>query len=443
MGIIAPFLAFIVIGFAAAVTITGTFFSESEHVLEARVEHAERLTEQRGTKLEVISTTYTGPQVAVVLRNVGRVPLRHFASWNVWASFHETDGTFHPERLTYTTAASPASDQWTVQGVYLDAALAKAEASQPGILDPSEEVKLLLQLSPAAVDPQANNATVGLPVGATAKLAFTWEALADGLGDVNAGGALTNDGTYVYGLRGDGTNAFWRFDVAANSWSALANAPWTLTGGGSVAYAKDAGAGYVYAFRGEDQFDFDRYSIADNNWAAMATPPVDTDDGAALAWDGVNTIYAFRGDLSTDFWAYDIPGNTWTALANAPNDLDGGGALVYVGGYVFGMRGNTSQAFWRYDPKANAWTVVADTPANVTGGGALAADGTDIYAFRGGSQNDFWKYSVARNTWTVLPNTPAIVDWGGALTVKNGTLYGFRGNNLRDFWQYTLPVYTP
>ena len=296
MGILVPLLAFIAPGFVGAVTVSGTFLNETGQVLEARVQHADREAELEDTRLELISAAYTSPAVEAVFRNTGRVPLRDFPSWDVWTSFHEAAGTFHPERLTYTSAAPAAAGEWRVAGIYLDAASFNAEAHQPGIFDPSEEIKLEVTLSATDDDPEANHVTLGLPVGATATIAFTWEALADTPSDVNSGGSLTNDGTYVYGMRGDNANDFWRYDASTNAWTALTDVPFTPTAGGAIVYAKDTGLGYVYAFRGEDRDDFWRYSIADDDWTRMADPPLDTDDGAALTWDGVNTLYAFRGD---------------------------------------------------------------------------------------------------------------------------------------------------
>ena len=43
-------------------------------------------------------------------------------------------------------------------------------------------------------------------------------------GTVKQGGALTTDGAgTIYALRGDGTQAFWAYDVATDTWTAKAN----------------------------------------------------------------------------------------------------------------------------------------------------------------------------------------------------------------------------
>jgi hypothetical protein len=55
---------------------------------------------------------------------------------------------------------------------------------------------------------------------------------------VKEGGALTYDGSsYIYAFRGHDTRAFWRYDISADSWSALADAPDRVKEGGALAYA--------------------------------------------------------------------------------------------------------------------------------------------------------------------------------------------------------------
>ena len=60
-------------------------------------------------------------------------------------------------------------------------------------------------------------------------------------GDVKL--ALSGNG-YVYAFKGNNTKTFWRYDVAANSWTALADAPQNVGAGGALAYD---GNNYIYA----------------------------------------------------------------------------------------------------------------------------------------------------------------------------------------------------
>ena len=54
-------------------------------------------------------------------------------------------------------------------------------------------------------------------------------------GNVAAGGALTTDGTYLYAFQGK-TNAFWRYDLAADTWTTLAPFAATTDQGGALVF---------------------------------------------------------------------------------------------------------------------------------------------------------------------------------------------------------------
>jgi hypothetical protein len=164
-------------------------------------------------------------------------------------------------------------------------------------------------------------------------------------GPVTAGAALTTDGTaYIYALQGSGTKTFWRYNVAANTWTDFTPAalPDKVGWGGALTLVGN----FVYAFAGSGKANLYRYDIQNNFWSksgtAPPTPPLKSPPGAvaaggALTTDGTNNLYAFQGQTSA-FWKYDIAANTWTALAQfgtpaaAALTTDQGGALVFVQG---------------------------------------------------------------------------------------------------------------
>ncbi|MDA0798903.1 MAG: hypothetical protein O2826_03575 [Chloroflexi bacterium] len=443
MGIMPPLLAFLGLALAAVITVTGTFVGGSNEVLDARLQDAERTAALNGTSIELVAATYSGDVATLTFRNVGRVPLRATDSWDVWVSTHDASGNYNPEQLTRSTTASASADEWVLGGIYLDAASQATESTYPGILNPSEEMVLTLNVEPDAADPEANLATLALPIGASARVALTWQAVATTPADAGAGASLATNGTYVYAMGGNATNALWRYDATADSWSTLAVVPFSPTAGGALAYATDAGVGYLYALEGQNQVSFERYDIGGNTWLTLANAPANADDGASLAWDGENTIYALRGQATVDFWSYNISGNAWSTRVNAPGTVQQGGALVYLAGSLYALGGNGTTAFWKYTVSGGAWTTLSTAPATVSNGGALTTDGTDLYAMRGGTQSTFWKYSVARDTWTEYPNAPAAVDWGGSVTVLGTKVYGLGGNTTNAFWKYPLPAYAP
>ena len=83
--------------------------------------------------------------------------------------------------------------------------------------------------------------------------------------------------------------------------------------GGALVYLNVGGTKYVYATMGGNKA-FKRYDVAANTWTAMADAPHNVKKGGALTTDGTN-IYALRGDKHKEFFRYNVAANTWTALA--------------------------------------------------------------------------------------------------------------------------------
>ncbi len=252
----------------------------------------------------------------------------------------------------------------------------------------------------------------------------TWSPLADAPFYVGAGGALAYDGSnYIYALCGNGQKYFWRYDISSNAWSSLMSTPHSINAGGALAFTGD----YIYATRGGGSTRFYRYNISGNSWSTMAFTLSGVSGGGALTYDGADYIYALRGGSTTTFWRYSISGNIWSTLTGTPSIVGDGGSLAFDGGnYIYALKGLNTVTFWRYDISANSWASMADTPATpcVYGGGALAYDKENhFYALRGNNQDDFWKYNVSGNSWDTLHDTPASVTWGGALTFVPANYY--------------------
>ena len=443
MSMVLPLMVISMLLIVGATVVAGGFIGSTTDASDELKAALERRSEIARTELEVEGIDFSSPTYDVALRNAGQISLRSFSTWDLWAAFHEADGTYHAARLTYTTASTPAAGEWTVVGVYTDAASLTADVYQPGLLDPSEE--LLVRFRPAATlaDPEVNLVTLGAPNSITATTAFTFAAETVASDTVDSGAALTNDGTSVYAFRGNASSEFWRYDAGASAWTGLAPASVAVDTGAALAYAKDGGAGFIYGLCGGTSTDFWRYSISGGTWAARQDTLTNAGSGGALAWNGSGTIYGLRGGINSDFWAYDITADAWSSLTNTPASVSSGGSLVYLSDALYVLRGSDSADFWRYDVPTAAWTTLASAPANVQKGAALATDGTDLYALRGNVTTGFWKYCVVRDAWTDFADTPAAVGWGGALTRLSGTLYAFRGDGNTDFWSFALPVYLP
>lgn len=173
----------------------------------------------------------------------------------------------------------------------------------------------------------------------------TWETLASTPATMGAsgadpelgGGAMGYYNGSVYVLRGDGTQDFWRYDIGTNSWS-------TLTPGGQpLAQAPvPVGQGAAMVFRSIRFYTmigngnaFYRYNIAENTWTQLPDTPEGVMAGGALASVGgvparetvmTATPFAVRdGDVITI--QVDL-----SACGNCPNDTNIGPPPLIVTG---------------------------------------------------------------------------------------------------------------
>ena len=121
-------------------------------------EEERRLVDAR-TSVTSGGITYATPSVDVTVVNNGDESIRGFSKWDVIVQYYETDGTYRSVWVPYVSGTSPGDGQWAITGIYLDAATLKAESTQPGILDPSEELILRVSVTPAA-DSTANNRVI-------------------------------------------------------------------------------------------------------------------------------------------------------------------------------------------------------------------------------------------------------------------------------------------
>lgn len=118
------------------------------------------------------------------------------------------------------------------------------------------------------------------------------------------------------------------YDIATNVWS---NGSSLIQPVGGTGYTLNGGyiyvAGGTTAHRSTSTFTnrLQRYDIANNSWQAMASLPYYTSGGALAAWNGNlllfgPTAYSGSSDTSTTvsrngIYSYSITGNTWTTLS--------------------------------------------------------------------------------------------------------------------------------
>ena len=115
-------------------------------------------------------TVLPGPLVRITLANEGSTPLRGFSEWDVIFEVQKSPG-LSITSLTYT-AQCPSTNQWTIRGIYSDAASTTPEADEPGTFNTGEEVIVLAKLSPETVLNTYDRATFATSNGVTAKVLF-------------------------------------------------------------------------------------------------------------------------------------------------------------------------------------------------------------------------------------------------------------------------------
>lgn len=191
---------------------------------------------------------------------------------------------------------------------------------------------------------------------------------------INGGSGLayiTKDNlSFVYLIKGNGTYENWAYNIESDTWMLKDSVPRGAYGkppkAGSCV-TTDAISGYHYfyllksGYRGANEFY--KYDAITNTWTTLAnlnfTSPINprgklVKNGAALAYDGVNTIYAFKGGSTLEFWAYTIDHDLWNwtdnpiGIGNFRKKVGTGASLAYADGNIYAFKGNRTSEFWKY-----------------------------------------------------------------------------------------------
>lgn len=86
--------------------------------------------------------------IDMALRNSGGVKQAGFSSWDVIVQYYDDASQYYVKWFPYSSE-TPGDNEWTVNGIYLDAASATPEVFEPGILNPGEDMVIRTKLAPA------------------------------------------------------------------------------------------------------------------------------------------------------------------------------------------------------------------------------------------------------------------------------------------------------
>jgi len=187
-----------------------------------------------------------------------------------------------------------------------------------------------------------------------------------------------------------------------------------------------AQGGQLYSFGGSNGSPLAnayRYDPAANTWTALADLPVAHN---ALAVSDGSDIYILAG---TALWRYDPSANSYTILAPPPLST-AGAALVYLAGRIYRISGlafgGNTPSVDVYTLSTNNWSpsgTIAPYPQAESLLQAVAADG---YIYAGGGFPDWdypkaYRYDPVSNMWddAVVPDPPA-GRWAAASTLLQG-----------------------
>jgi N-acetylneuraminic acid mutarotase len=228
----------------------------------------------------------------------------------------------------------------------------------------------------------------------------SWSFGPEAPGPVSSEGIAVSHGGSVYALggrNGAGTDNN-RFTPATETWTTLAPLPMGRDGLGAAVIGHS-----IYAIGGRPetggpcsgftQFaDVERYDIASNTWTAVAPLPTPRSDVGAIAHGG--KIYVFGGckeeatSVTSEVDVYDRTTNTWSEGAPMPTPRAGFYGIGIKGDKIYVMggldkAGAASSANEVYDIADNSWS--EDTPmTHPRGEMGVASHGGRIYTIGGG-----------------------------------------------------------
>ncbi len=134
---------------------------------------SERDEEIMRTDLSTLSANQTSPDtLQVTLKNDGQTKLASFTSWDVIVQYYDSGGTYYVKWLPYVEGA-PGNNEWRRTGIYLNAENLTAEAFEPGILNPGEEMVIEAKLNPPVGEETANLAVISTANGVPVSVQFT------------------------------------------------------------------------------------------------------------------------------------------------------------------------------------------------------------------------------------------------------------------------------
>ncbi len=226
----------------------------------------------------------------------------------------------------------------------------------------------------------------------------------------------------IYMTKGNNTQEFWSYDVATDTWHQRPDVPLGPTGkkvkgGNDLEYIEAGGFPYIYMLKGY-KTEFYRFDILADSWQILRNAPWAPkgkwDRGSWLCFDGGQTIYAHQAKHHM-FWKFDLMCDSWIikdSLRGIPlYGLDygkikrkkskDGASADWFDGQIYAIKGGNTQQFFRYTPSTDTWYEMETIPCygstakkkKVKDGGDFTGMGNGaFFALKGGKTYEFWRY---------------------------------------------------
>ncbi|MDQ1284124.1 MAG: large repetitive protein [Patescibacteria group bacterium] len=306
----------------------------------------------------------------------------------------------------------------------------------------------------------------------------TWTPLMPAPEGFYYGGSLTYDSVTnaIYAIAGNNalTNnskqAFLKYDIETDTWSALPDAPTLITQSGASLSVYD---GYIYFLRGSNTNLMYRFNIAENSWELpnrgffgqeIPKGNVTTVDsyfnygaGTFLAPDASNNLYIIRGDYDNTFGRYDVESGSFTDLKRLPmgavngasisygQDENNAAVIYYVPGPIRATRtvGDTKNPyFYKYIISTDTWEEITDRPpAKVAAGSSMAFDSVNEYLYlTQGGTTAMYRYDVnggGASKWSTVSATGACSSGAGSkILYTNSAVYRIQAGGNASFCKF-------
>jgi hypothetical protein len=286
---------------------------------------------------------------------------------------------------------------------------------------------------------------------------------------------------YIWAIKGSGRPDFYCYDIAKDSWFSKANMiviyrDWPYSNrnyraprrGAAIAYAAEAGSqGSVYGMPGNGTNYFWQYDIASNTWSyphdsvyaqnngipywqyvPLDIPPgpygIRCKYGSDMAYLN-NEVYVLKGTNTVEAYGFSPILNKWDKTLDmnsfygyGSRRVKNGGALTAEGQTLFALKGGNKQQFWHYNFAADSWKQNSDVPLAPPGqrrvrikkGAALAGADSTVFCLKGSSSYEFWEYCPAGDTVPLFAeNEPD----------REGVMAGVTGLDLSKPWLTAYP----